>query len=199
MTGLFLFPGSELSRAKHLHIAITLKQSKVPFLYYWNPRRFGRVYLLDFEQLEQFLNRRFGVDPFTVTFESFRLIIGQSRGRIKALLLNQHKIAGIGNIYANEILFRAGIHPHAKGLRLSHTSLTRLFDSVQTVLREAIALGGSTIRDFCAPDGTAGRFQQHHAVYQKAGAPCPRGCRTPIRRLLTERSSFFCPGCQKRT
>ena len=199
MTGLFLLPGSTLGRTKHLHIALTLEHSKVSHLYYWNPRRFGRVYLLNPEQLDQFLQRRFGVDPFAMTHETFCLIISQSRGRVKPLLLNQHKIAGIGNIYANEILYRAGIHPHAKGIRLSKSSLTRLYQSTQTVLREAIAYGGSTIRDFCAPDGTPGRFQEHHAVYQKAGAPCPRGCQTTIRRLTRERSSFFCPACQKRT
>ncbi len=157
------------------------------------------MYLFDRPQLEQFLARRFGRDPFDMTHERFCLTIGQSRGRVKALLLNQHKIAGIGNIYANEILYQAGIHPHAKGIRLSQTSLTRLFHSTQTVLREAIGYGGSTIRDFRAPDGTAGRYQEHHAVYQKAGLPCPRGCRTTIRRLTGERSSFFCPACQKRT
>ncbi len=199
MTGLFLFPRSALGRTKHLHIAITLEHSSVSYLYYWNPRRFGRVYLFDLQQLEQFLERRFGLDPFAMTPETFCRIIGQSRGRVKALLLNQHKIAGIGNIYANEILYRAGIHPHAKGIRLSKSSLTRLYQSTRSVLREAIAYGGSTIRDFCAPDGTSGRFQGHHAVYQKAGAPCPRGCRTTIRRLITERSSFFCPACQKRS
>ena len=198
MTGLFLFPDSILGRSKHLHIAITLEHSSVSHLYYWNPRRFGRVYLLNLHQLDQFLQRRFGVDPLTMTHDTFCLRIGQSRGRVKALLLNQHKIAGIGNIYANEILYRAGIHPHAKGVRLSKASLARLYHSIQSVLREAIAQGGSTIRDFCAPDGTSGRFQEHHEVYQKAKAPCPRGCRTTIRRLTTERSSFFCPWCQKR-
>jgi len=199
MTGLFLFPGSTLGRAKHLHIAFTFDQSKVSTLYYWNPRRFGRVYLLDHKQLGHFLQRRFGVDPFTMTHEIFCLLIGKSRGRVKGLLLNQHKIAGIGNIYANEILYRAGIHPHAKGIRLASASLTRLYDATQIVLREAIAHGGSTIRDFRAPDGTSGRFQERHAVYQKSGSPCPRGCQATIRRLMRERSSFFCPSCQKRT
>ena len=198
MTGLFLFPGSTLGKTKHIHIAITLEHSIVSHLYYWNPRRFGRVYLFDRKRLDQFLQRRFGMDPFAMTQEAFFLTIGQSRGRVKALLLNQHKIAGIGNIYANEILYRAGIHPHAKGNRLSNASLTRLYHSTQTVLREAIAHGGSTIRDFCAPDGASGRFQEHHEVYQKTATPCPRGCATTIQRLVRERSSFFCPGCQKR-
>ena len=199
MTGLFLFPESTLGRGKHLHIAFKFDQSPNPTLYYWNARRFGRVYLLDHKQLDQILQRRFGMDPFTMTPEIFCLLIGKSRGRVKALLLNQHKIAGIGNIYANEILHRAGIHPHAKGDRLTKASLSRFYYATQSVLREAIAHGGSTIRDFCAPDGTWGRFQERHAVYQKSGAPCPRGCQATIRRLMRERSSFFCPSCQKRT
>ena len=199
MTGLFLFPESTLGRAKHLHIAFTLDQSTVSTLYYWNARRFGRVYLLDRKQLGHVLQGRFGMDPFIMTPEIFCQLIGKSRGRVKPLLLNQRKIAGIGNIYANEILHRAGIHPHAKGIRLGRASLIRCYHATQTVLREAIAYGGSTIRDFCAPDGTLGRFQERHAVYQKFGAPCPRGCQATIRRLMRERSSFFCPSCQKRT
>ena len=199
MTGLLLFPDSTREITKHLHLGLTLEHSKVPALYYWNPRRFGRVHLLDSDQLHHFSQRRFGEDPFTITQEAFCLMIGQSRGRVKARLLNQHIIAGIGNIYANEILYRAGIHPHAKGTRLSRASLTRLYHSTQMVLREAIEFGGSTIRDFRAPDGNLGRCQDHHAVYQKSGFPCPRGCAATIRRLIRERSSFFCPACQKRT
>jgi formamidopyrimidine-DNA glycosylase len=198
MTGLFLFPGSTRGKNKHLHIVITLEHSNVSHLYYWNPRRFGRVYLFDGPQLEQFLERRFGPDPFAISPERFCVTIGQSRGRVKSLLLNQHKMAGIGNIYANEILYRAGVHPQAKGIRLSKSSLMRLYHSTQMVLREAISHGGSTIRDFCAPDGTPGRFQDYHVVYQRAETPCPRGCATTIRRLVRERSSFFCPACQKR-
>ena len=191
MTGLFLFPTSILGKAKHLHIILTLEHSKVSHLYYWNARRFGRVYLLDPEELGRFLDRRFGLDPFAMTPMTFGDILGQSRGRVKAILLNQHKIAGIGNIYANEILYRAGVHPHAKGNRLSKAALNRLFHSTQTVLREAITKGGSTIQDFCAPDGTRGGYQMYHAVYQKGGEPCPRGCPAIIRRSVKERSSFF--------
>ena len=198
MTGLFLFKNSTLGNPRHFHITLHLEHPQIPYLYYWNPRRFGRVYLLDRSQLDQFLQRRFGIDPFALAQENFCSLLGHSRGRVKPFLLNQHKIAGIGNIYANEILFQARIHPHALGNRLSKASQIRLYHAIQTVLQKAIAWGGSTIRDFQAPDGTPGRFQEHHAIYQKMGHPCPRGCKATIRRLITERSSFYCHHCQKR-
>jgi formamidopyrimidine-DNA glycosylase len=117
---------------------------------------------------------------------------------MKPLLLNQHRLAGIGNIYANEILFRANIHPYAQGHQLRLISRQRLHQTMQEILREAIAAGGSSIRDFRAPDGSQGHFQEAHQVYQKDGLPCPHGCSTLIKRLQKERSSFFCPSCQKK-
>ena len=199
MTGLFLFENSTLEGLKHLHITLLFKESHLPNLHYWNPRRFGRVYLLDQTQVDQFLRRRFGVDPLAITDNDFCFLIGNTRGRLKSFLLDQHHIAGIGNIYANEILYRAGIHPHARGNRLAKATLRRLYGATQTVLKEAIARGGSTIRDFRAPNGAVGRFQEHHAVYHKEGQLCPRGCQVKIQRLRTARSSFYCPRCQKRT
>ena len=199
MTGLFLFEDSILEGRKHLHITLMFDSSHLPNLHYWNPRRFGRVYLLDQTQLDQFLRRRFGVDPLALAEEDFCRLIRNTRGRLKPFLLDQHHIAGIGNIYANEILHRARIHPHARGHRLSKGALTRLYGATQTLLNEAIARGGSTIRDFRAPNGAPGRFQEHHAVYHKEGCLCPRGCQITIQRLMTARSSFYCPRCQKRT
>ena len=198
MTGLFLFESSVHDTDKHLHIKLTLENSQEPLLYYRNPRRFGRVYLLDRGQLGQFSQRRFGTDPLIMTEKEFSALLGKSQGRVKAFLLDQHKMAGIGNIYANEILHRAAVHPHARGIRLSKSTLRRLYATTQTVLKEAITWGGSTIRDFRAPDGSAGQFQKCHVVYQKAGFPCPRGCPTRIRRSVTNRSSFYCPSCQIR-
>ena len=199
MTGLFLFQSSSKGYEKHIHVTFTLEESKEPILHYWNPRRFGRMYLLDDEQLQHFINRRFGPDPLSLTQEKFYDLIHKTRGRLKAFLLNQHKISGIGNIYANEILFDANIHPHARGHRLSRASIARLYASTQTILQKAITCGGSSIRDFRAPDGSQGRFQQQHVVYQKTGIPCPHGCLKSIKRLTTERSSFYCPNCQKRS
>ncbi len=197
MTGLFLFQSASIGYEKHIHVTFKLERAQEPTLHYWNPRRFGRVYLFDKEQLHQFTQRRFGPDPLSLTQHDFHHLVHNTRGRVKALLLNQHKLAGIGNIYANEILFDACIHPHAQGHRLSKKAITRLYASTQSILQKAILCGGSSIRDFRSPDGTRGSFQEHHEIYQKTGKPCPRGCSATVTRLIAERSSFFCPTCQK--
>jgi formamidopyrimidine-DNA glycosylase len=168
-------------------------------LCYWNPRRFGRLSLFDQQGLKDYVARRFGCDPLTVSWEEFRAIVKGRSGRLKSLLMHQQVIAGIGNIYANEILFRARLHPNARGSRLPLGKIERLFTVTQEVLREAIASGGSSVRDFFAPDGSEGNFKRRHLVYGKEGAPCPNACGRAIRRLQGERSSFFCPLCQSRT
>ncbi|NKB81245.1 MAG: bifunctional DNA-formamidopyrimidine glycosylase/DNA-(apurinic or apyrimidinic site) lyase [Nitrospirales bacterium] len=198
MTGRFLFHGVPQKFAVHTHMVVYLATSHTPELRYWNARRFGRIYLLNAHDWQELRGRRFGLDPLSVEPMAFIALIQQSRGRLKAFLMNQQKIAGIGNIYANEILHRAGIHPHASGNRLKKKTLHRLFATMQAVLQEAIVCGGSTIRDFCTPDGSPGCFQERHQVYQKTGTFCLRGCGTRIRRLSQERSAFFCPTCQKR-
>jgi len=197
MTGLLLFDRRLVPSEKHLHMTIHLSNSQQGALHYWNARRFGRLYLFDETEWEAYRQRRFGVDPLTVSVEVFLRLIQGCRGRVKALLLNQQRIAGIGNIYANEMLFRAGIHPDAKGYRLSKKRIQLMFEEMQKVLIESISRGGSSIRDYLSPDGTRGQFQNDHLVYQKTGQPCPH-CSTPIRRLVSERSSFFCSTCQKR-
>jgi formamidopyrimidine-DNA glycosylase len=111
-------------------------------------------------------------------------------------LMHQQVIAGIGNIYANEILFRARLHPNRVVSRLRGTTIIKLYDTMQAVLREAISCGGSSIKDFYAPDATEGQYKRHHLVYGKEDQPCPNACGRMIRRLQSERSSFFCPACQ---
>lgn len=196
MTGLLLFALPNPSYRKHTHLTLSLNRS-VPALSYWNPRRFGRVYALDRPGLERFAARRFGCDPLTVPFDAFRALIRARRGSLKTLLLRQQTIAGIGNIYANEILYGARLHPDLTASRLRTPAVRRLYDSMRTVLRDAIQVGGSTVRDFLAPDGTKGEYQQQHQVYDKAGQPCPAGCGRTIRRLPGLRSSFYCPACQR--
>lgn len=197
MTGLLFFTLPDLSYRKHTHLTLSLTGS-VPTLYYWNPRRFGRVYLLDRSGLERYAARRFGCDPLTVGWDEFRALVGGRRGRLKALLMHQQVIAGIGNIYANEILYRARLHPYRTASRLRAPAIRRLYDSMRVVLREAIEAGGSSVRDFLAPDGTKGEYRKRHRVYDKAGLPCPSGCGGTIRRLKGERSSFYCPACQRK-
>jgi formamidopyrimidine-DNA glycosylase len=198
MTGLWLYHETLAASPQHLHCRIELSGSHVTELHYWNPRRFGRLWLLALPQLDAFMQRRFGSDALDIKEEAFIQLIQGCRGRLKPLFLNQHRLAGIGNIYANEILFRARIHPQAYGYRLGAVSCQRLYHTMHTVLRDAIAAGGSSIRDFRAPDGSQGRFQKVHQVYQKAGLPCLHGCPTPIKRIQSERSSFYCSTCQKK-
>ena len=198
MTGLLLFPSARPRFPQHIHVRMTFAGAQESELRYWNPRRFGRLSLLDQRGLDAYLLRRFGCDPLTVTWEEFHRIVKGRSGRLKPLLMHQQVIAGIGNIYANEILFRAKLHPNVTASRLSSAKIEHLFRVTRDVLQEAIACGGSSVRDFFAPDGSEGNFRYRHLVYGKEGAPCPNRCGQTIRRLLSERSSFFCPVCQSR-
>lgn len=198
MTGLWYYDQDLAPSPQHLHAHLTLSGAKATHLYYWNSRRFGRIWLLNDQELQAFYHRRFGPEVLDLEEPSFTALIKNCRGRLKPFLLDQHRLAGIGNIYANEILFRAGLHPHAQGHRLYQTSLHRLFLATKATLQEAIAAGGSSIRDFRGPDGSRGRFQETHRVYQKTSQPCPNGCGGTIKRLRGDRSSFFCQVCQKK-
>jgi formamidopyrimidine-DNA glycosylase len=198
MTGLILFQRESAPSEHHIHMVVHLNQESPEALHYWNARRFGRLSLLDSQGLEAYRSRRFGFDPKTMSEEEFVGMVKQCRGRVKALLLHQQRIAGIGNIYANEMLFQAGIHPYARGSRVSVKRVQGLYKAMKEIIDEAIARGGSSIRDFKAPDGTSGEYQTCHQIYQKEGRPCPRGCGMAIRSLRAERSSFYCPSCQKR-
>lgn len=198
MTGLLLFRSPGDRYQKHTHLVLTLEGGREPQLRYWNPRRFGRVYLLDLEEARRFQARRFGHDPLAITWPVFRQVVGARRGRLKALLMHQQVIAGIGNIYANEILYRARLHPYRLANRLGAPTVERLFQAMRSVLADAIDKGGSSVRDFLAPDGSQGRHQASHLVYAKEGRPCPAACGARIRRLRGERSSFYCPTCQRK-
>ena len=199
MTGLLLFPSARPRLPQHVHVRMTFSGSTESELRYWNPRRFGRLSMLDQQGLNEYVARRFGCDPLTVSWEDFRKIVKGRSGRLKPLLMHQQVIAGIGNIYANEILFRAGLHPNARASRLPVAKIEQLFRVTRNVLQEAITCGGSSVRDFYAPDGREGEFKRRHLVYGKHGDPCPNGCGRTIKRLVSERSSFFCPACQSRT
>lgn len=150
MTGLLLFRSVPTKYPQHVHVRLSFEGCREPELRYWNPRRFGRLSLLDKTGLERYLMRRFGVDPLLVSKQHFVKILRERRGRLKPLLMHQQVIAGIGNIYANEILFRAGFHPNMQVSRLSVQKIERLHTIMREVLEEAILSGGSSIRDFCA-------------------------------------------------
>ena len=138
-----------------------------------------------------------GREPLSISVQDF---VGLFRGRrlaIKSALLNQSLLHGVGNIYADESLFRAGIRPKRMAGRLRRAELERLHGSVQSVLREAIALGGSSVSDYVDADGVRGFFQLEHKVYMRTGQAC-LVCGTPIRKIvLGGRSTHYCPNCQR--
>lgn len=197
MTGLLLFRSVPTKHPQHVHVRLLFEGASESELRYWNPRRFGRLSLLDKTGLDRYIARRFGLDPLSAPQWDFIRLLQGRRGRLKSLLMHQQVIAGIGNIYANEILFRAGLHPHVQVSRLSVGRLESLYQIMHEVLHDAIACGGSSVRDFFAPDGTEGQYKRRHLVYGKTGQPCPNRCGSIIRRLRAERSSFFCRKCQR--
>jgi formamidopyrimidine-DNA glycosylase len=177
---------------RHTHAILTLDRGA---LLYDDSRQFGRLELSAGLPARV---RKLGPEPLEVSFEDFALRVREHKTKIKALLLNQRFLRGIGNIYADEALFRAGIHPLAVARRLRRDRLKKLHAAIRKVLGEAIEAGGSSVSDYVDVDGRQGSFQVRHNVYQKAGESCPR-CGTAIRRILvTQRGTHFCPGCQKR-
>ena len=197
MTGLLLFRSTSTKHPHHTHFILHLDGCSEPDVRYWNPRRFGRLSLLDQAGLDRYVTRRFGYDPLMISHEQFLCVLRATRSRLKSLLMHQQVIAGIGNIYANEILFRSRLHPDQPANTISGKAMTQLYQVMGEVLRDAIALGGSSVRDFFAPDGTEGQYKSRHLVYARAGEPCPNACGTVICRSGGERSSFYCPTCQR--
>jgi formamidopyrimidine-DNA glycosylase len=164
-----------------------------------DPRRFGAVLWTSADVLSHKLLAGLGVEPLSSAFNAGHLH-ALSRGHrvaIKLFIMDAKKVVGVGNIYANESLFRAGIHPRTKAGRLSKERCARLVAEVKDTLRSAIRAGGSSLRDFVHSDGSSGYMQQNYWVYDRAGEPC-RKCGTLIRRVVMgQRATFYCPSCQK--
>jgi formamidopyrimidine-DNA glycosylase len=197
MTGSLRIHRHAPPRRRHDHIDIELDDGGL--LRYHDPRRFGAM-LWVADQAQHPLLAQLGPEPFDAAF-SADYLYAKTRGRrasIKVTLMDNHVVVGVGNIYANESLFRAGIRPATLAGRVSRPRLARLVESVREVLCEAIAKGGSTLRDFVDSDGEPGSFQLDYRVYGREGLPC-RVCGTPIRAIrLGQRASFHCPRCQAR-
>jgi formamidopyrimidine-DNA glycosylase len=139
-----------------------------------------------------------GPDPLAIDGERFVGLVRSHRGRIKPLLLNQRFLRGLGNIYVDESLFAAGIHPLAVAARLPRQRLHRLHECIQQTLQSAIEHGGSSISDYVNSEGRRGGFQDLHAVYGREDLPC-LVCGTPVRRIVVaQRGTHLCPKCQKR-
>ncbi len=178
---------------KHTHVCMLLDDGRE--LRYTDARRFGRIAYLTKALLAEELTG-FGADPLEVNQQEFADRICGRRARIKALLLDQSVLRGVGNIYADESLWRARIHPARLGAQLNRKQAETLRRVLQDVLRKAIVLRGSSISDFLDAEGEPGEYQRHHRTYGRQGKNCYR-CKTPIRRAtVAGRSSYFCPRCQ---
>ncbi len=189
MTGRLLIAQPDVAVAKHTHAILRLRSGRE--LRFVDPRRFGRLAVVrhSFEAP--------GSEPLDVGVESFAGLFHQRKTPIKSALLNQSLLSGIGNIYADESLFRAGVRPRRRAASLTRAELQRLFVAVQEVLNEAIAAGGSSVSDYVDSNGDAGFFQFQHRVYGREGEPC-LVCRTPIKRIvIAGRSAHYCPKCQR--
>src|ERR1700676_59635 len=178
---------------KHTHAGFALDDGRE--LRYTDARRFGRLAYLSAALLPAELDG-FGADPLEVTAEEFATRIRSRHSRIKALLLDQTVLRGVGNIYADESLWRAKIHPAKLGASLNKKQAVVLHRALQDILKKAIVMRGSSIANFVDGEGKPGEYQQHHRAYGREGEKCHR-CGTIIRRaIVAGRSSYFCPKCQ---
>lgn len=182
---------------KHDHVDVQLEGPKS--LRLTDPRRFGAMLWLENPAERHALLRDLGMEPFEAAFTGAALH-ARAKGRrvaVKQFLMDSGIVTGVGNIYAAEALFGAGIHPSRSAGRISRSRWDKLAAAVRATLQSALDSGGSTLRDFVAADGSPGYFQHQHFVYAREGKPC-RVCKTPIRALRQgQRSTFFCPKCQR--
>ncbi len=165
-------------------------------LSFYDLRKFGKVKVFDYKEWKEFLNS-FGKDALEISFEEFKKLINSCSQKIKSFLLDQKKISGIGNIYADEILFKAGISPHRRTSLLEEQEIKKLYECMRETLGEGIKLGGCSIRDYRDVFNQKGRFQGKLQVYGKAGDLCPR-CRKPLKKdIISQRTTTYCSFCQK--
>jgi formamidopyrimidine-DNA glycosylase len=196
MTGRLLVAEASAPMETHTHAILRLGSGNE--LRFVDPRRFGRLAI--HRVTAAGLGEGFrgpGSEPLTISIEEFRTLFRGRKTPIKAALLNQKLLHGVGNIYADESLFRAGIRPTRMAGWLTREQLKRLRSALQEILRHAIALGGSSVSDYVDADGERGFFQLEHRVYMRGGEPC-LVCGTPIRRtVLGGRGTHYCHSCQK--
>jgi len=195
MSGRLLLAARNVAVEKHTHLRLQL-DANGPELRFVDPRRFGGIWLVTGG--EQATGRGMGAvgpEPLSLRTAEFRKILLR-RTMIKSLLMDQRRIAGLGNIYCCEALHRAGVHPLTPAGQIDAPRVSRLLREIKGVLREAINHEGSTYMDYRSATGESGSFQEYHRVYQREGQPCRR-CQSIIERIvLSGRSTFFCPRCQ---
>jgi formamidopyrimidine-DNA glycosylase len=194
MSGRLLVNDADVPQPLHTHAELALSNGKL--LRFVDPRRFGRLSVISFNKDESGFTGP-GREPLTISENEFVALFRGRKTSIKAALLDQSLLHGVGNIYADECLFRAGIRPRTRAGKLTKSQLSQLRKALQLVLREAIKLGGSTVSDYVDAAGVEGFFQLRHRVYQRTGEPC-LVCKTPVKRItLAGRSTHYCSKCQK--
>ena len=191
MTGRLLVSQAEVPLPAHTHLVLALGDGReVRFV---DPRRFGRLSVVAPEG--QYTGP--GIEPLTISDDDFRGLFRGRKVAIKAALLNQGLLHGVGNIYADEALARAGIRPRRPAGKVTRAEMTRLRASLVEVLKRAIELGGSSVSDYVDADGVRGFFQLEHLVYGRGGEPC-RVCGTAIKKIVVGgRGTHYCPVCQR--
>ncbi len=190
MTGQLVYPGN----AKKSRVSFRLSDGK--YLDFNDNRLFGELRLVDNWQSLKFI-RGLGPEPSELNLEQFKKMLAAKKTKIKNLLLDQTFIAGIGNLYAAECLFRSRIHPERPAASLTEKEKEILFKEIKQVLEEAIRYGGSSVDDYVRVSGKRGEYASHHRVYDREDKPC-LVCRTPIKRIvLAGRGTYFCPKCQR--
>jgi len=194
MTGQLVTCPPETRIPPHTHVFFALDDGRE--LRYTDIRRFGQMRMLANGEHEGVLGG-LGLDPLEASEGDFRARIRARSAHIKALLLDQRVLRGMGNIYTDESLWRARIHPRRLGAKLSDNELRKLYRAMQQILNEAIRLGGSSISDYVGADGQPGEFQIRHRAYGREGKRCSRCGKTIQRIIVAGRSSYFCPVCQR--
>ena len=200
MTGIVLI--GQPPNTEHLRFQIKFHRSAGTRLLFWDRRGLGTVRLLSAKQFDDWMESgKLGPDAIAITVDEMRQRADKSRREIKVALLDQKLVAGVGNLYASEILFSAGIDPRTRCDRLSKKQWTKIHSEMLRILNEAILYEGSTLSDgtYQQSINEPGGYQNHHQVYDKADSPCPV-CAKPIRRIVqAQRSTFYCQKCQKKS
>ncbi|MBY0587978.1 bifunctional DNA-formamidopyrimidine glycosylase/DNA-(apurinic or apyrimidinic site) lyase [bacterium] len=182
----------------HTHLRLSLESGRQECRFI-DPRRFGELVLATSSDMPtRFGPKQLGKDALLITLPELKETLARTKRRVKSVLLDQRALAGIGNIYADEILFHAGIYPGARADRLADEVVEKLARTITRILKRAINAGGSTIRDYVDSDGKRGSYQNQHDVYGRADQPCRR-CGQAVeldQKIVTGRSTHFCSGCQ---
>lgn len=210
MTGQLIYRGTNLSQppglsdkvkdglgGKYTHVVFKLDREST--LYFNDVRKFGWIKVVKTDEVEDMdFVQKLGPEPLDgLTLDKFKKITDSTSMAIKSLLMDQSKIGGVGNIYANDALFLAKIHPKKKANKLTDGEKKKLFDAVESVIKKGLDSGGSSQNSFVRADGTTGNYQDHFVVYGKEGEPCPDDCGGKIKRIkVGGRGAFFCPKCQ---